>query len=145
MCSTRSCQNGKIVSSNSYFCLYMRFRMPDFVGGTIVPLPRTVVSVSHHYKNPTKRVGLLLGQNGPIIIISFKYNLFSRWYIWKIAELGLNTHSLTHARTHCMIWSLPVFTNCVPVGDILTNVNLYGAFESSPVFGRTIVNGFFYQ
>ena len=35
------------------------------------------------------------------LIISFKINLLSPWYNWKIAELALNiTHSLTHARTH---------------------------------------------
>jgi hypothetical protein len=108
MCSTRPCKNGKIVSSNSYFCLYMRCRMPDFVGGTIVPLPRTAVSVSHYYdyKNPTKRVGLQLVQNGPHHHL-IENNLFSPWYIWKIGELALlNNHSLTYS-LRVFIWFDP--------------------------------------
>ena len=57
--------------------------------------PRTVVSVSYHYKNPTQCVGL---EQSDLIIITLKINLFSPWHSLKIAELVLNsTHSLTQA------------------------------------------------
>jgi hypothetical protein len=51
---------------------------------------RGLVSVSYHYKNPTKRVGLVQD----LIIISLKINLFSTWYSWKIVELALNNNHL---------------------------------------------------
>jgi hypothetical protein len=44
-----------------------------------------------------------------VIIISFKINLFSPWYSWKIAELALNNnHSLYHApwQGEEKIWSI---------------------------------------
>jgi len=41
--------------------------------------PRTFVSETLHYKNPTKHV--------EIIITSSKWNLFSPWNSWKIAHL----------------------------------------------------------
>ena len=56
--------------------------------------PRTVVSVSYHNKNPTKRVDLV--QSRPHHHHLIKINFFSPWYSWKIAELALNNnHSLT--------------------------------------------------
>ena len=43
------------------------------------------------------QLGVLGYYNVDLIIISFKINLFSSWYSWKIAELELNNNQpLTH-------------------------------------------------
>ena len=57
--------------------------------------PRTVVSVSLHYKNPTKRDHLAQSRLFHHFIENY---LFSAWYCCKIAELVLiNKHSLIHS------------------------------------------------
>jgi hypothetical protein len=55
--------------------------------------PQTVVSVSYHYKNLTKGVGLLKrGHRNHLI----QRNLFSSWYSWeKKCSVGLKQQSLT--------------------------------------------------
>ena len=67
-------------------------RMMFQSGATCLPV-KTVVSVIYHYKNHTKRVGVVQSRHHHLI----KCNLFLPWYSWKIAQLVLNkSHSLTH-------------------------------------------------
>jgi len=48
--------------------------------------PRTVVSVSYHYKNSNKRVVLVQSRHHYHLI---ECNLFWPWCSWKIAHLAL--------------------------------------------------------
>jgi hypothetical protein len=74
-------------------------------------LPADCYSMSLHYNNPTKSVGLL--QSGHHHFI--KCNLFSPWYSWQIAHLALkNNHSLTLKKLFSLIFfryhfQLPMF------------------------------------
>jgi len=51
---------------------------------------QTVVSVSYHYKNPTKQVGPVQNKHDLV-------NLFLQWYWWKI------THSVLNNKSKCCI------------------------------------------
>ena len=75
------------------------------------------------------QLNMLVYYKADLITISLKINLFSPWYIWKIAELAINTNnSLTHTLESanlparhllCFVAIQKELTNCCRYGRII--------------------------